>query len=227
VNPNINQVQELTERVQYAVTSRLAMFIDLPQRFLQPGNGNPNTAGSGDISFGFKYALYSDDRRILTFMLRTIAPTGDPREGLGTGNWWMEPGLLYLQQMSLRWQVFGELRGQFSLSNQSDFTGSLIRYGVGTSYVVCTSRLGYLAPVFETVGWTMTSGKEFAFPTGAVNAAGDTIVNAKMGLRIGLGAPVLGQPFPTRADLYVGYARAMTGAFWYKDMFQLQFRWFF
>jgi hypothetical protein len=43
---------------------------------------------------------------------------------------------------------------------------------------------------------------------------GDTIVNAKLGLRIGSG----------NADFYASYGRALTGDVWYKDIVRLEFR---
>ena len=37
----------------------------------------------------------------------------------------------------------------------------------------------------------------------------------------------LSQFFATRSDLYVGYARALTGEVWYKNMLRVEFRYFF
>lgn len=221
--------QELTESVEYAFTRRFSAFLNIPQRFLNP-DINRNTAGIGDISFGGKYAFVYNECRILSFMLRLQAPAGSTSQGLGTGNWWIEPGLLYLEQVSQKMQVFGEFRYQIPLDRRSDFTGSVLRYGLGTSYVVAQGRWGYVAPVVELVGWTVLGGKELDVDLRqgtAVSAAGDTIVNAKFGVRIGLGAPALGTPYPTRSDLYIGYGRALTGEVWYKDLLRLEYRLFF
>ena len=219
--------QELTESVEYAFSRRFSAFVNLPQRFLNP-DINRNTAGIGDISFGGKYAFVYNEARVLSFVLRLQAPAGSTTQGLGTGNWWIEPGLLYLEQVSQKMQVFGEFRYQIPLDRRSDFTGSVLRYGLGTSYVVAQGRWGYVAPVVELVGWTLLSGKELDLDQGrAVGAAGDTIVNAKFGVRIGLGAPALGTPYPTRSDLYIGYGRALTGEVWYKDLLRLEYRLFF
>ena len=46
-------------------------------------------------------------------------------------------------------------------------------------------------------------------------AAGDTIVNAKLGLR--LRADGLG-------DFYAGYGRSLTGNRWYENTFRVEFR---
>jgi hypothetical protein len=87
---------------------------------------------------------------------------------------------------------------------------------------------GYVAPVVEVVGWTVLSGKELN-PDGlvATGAAGDTIVNAKFGVRIGIGKAPPDSLIWSRSDLYVGYGRALTGEVWYKDMLRVEFRRFF
>ncbi len=219
--------QELTASAEYAFSKRFSAFVDLPVRFINP-DLNRNEAGLSDVAFGGKYAFVQNENRVLSFMLRFQAPSGSISEGLGNGNWWVEPGLLYLEQVSEKLQVFGEFRFMTPLGLRSDFTGNMVRYGVGTSYVAAQGCWGYVAPVAELVGWTVLSGKELnPDRLAAVSAAGDTIVNAKIGVRIGLGAPTLGSAYPTRSDLYIGYGRALTGEVWYKDLLRIEYRRFF
>jgi hypothetical protein len=218
--------QELTPYLEVALNNRLSVFADIPIRFLNP-DMNSNKTGLSDVSFGAKYAIIRTQRRVVSLWARTITPTGAFRDGLGTANWWIEPGILYLEQMSERWQVFGELRDQAFLSKRTDFTGNVLRYGLGSSYVVADGPWGYAAPVGEFVGWTALGGKEADEIGNVTSSSGDTIVNAKVGLRVGFGEPALGQFFATRSDLYVGYARALTGEVWYKDMFRLEYRFFY
>jgi hypothetical protein len=219
--------QELISSGEFAFNRRMSAFFDVPVRFLNP-DVNANAAGLGDIGFGGKYAFVYTTSRIVSLMLRFQAPAGSLSSGLGNGNWWIEPGLLYLEQLNRNWQLFGELRFLAPLGMRTDFVGNMLRYGLGTSYVVAQGRWGYVAPVVEAVGWTVLSGKELDPDLGmAVRARGDTIVNAKLGLRIGIGAPQLGSPYPTRSDLSIGYGRALTGEVWYKDMMRLEYRRFF
>jgi hypothetical protein len=218
--------QELTPYFEYAFNDRFSMFADIPTRYINPEQ-NANAAGLGDVSFGAKYAFIRNQCRTVSLWLRTITPTGRPNQGLGTGNWWIEPGLLYLEQLSPRWQLFGELRNQIHLTRESDFTGNILRYGLGTSVIVVDGRWGYVAPVGEFVGWTVLSGMEADETGQAVSARGDTIVNAKAGLRVGFGETTLGVPYATRSDLYIGYGRALTGEVWYKNMLRVEFRYFF
>ena len=219
--------QELTTSVEVAFTQRFSAFFNIPVRFINP-DVNQNAAGISDISFGGKYALVYNECRIISLLLRFQAPAGSTSQGLGNGNWWVEPGLLYLERLSQKWQLFGEFRFQAPLGTRSDFTGNLLRYGLGTSYVVAQGRWGYIAPVVEMVGWTVLSGKELNPDLGqAVRAHGDTIVNAKFGVRIGFGEANPGSLSPTRSDLYVGYGRALTGEVWYKDLLRVEYRLFY
>lgn len=219
--------QTLYSYVEYAIAPRVSVFGNIPVRFINPEQ-NRNAAGISDLQFGGKYAmLYSADR-VLSFQLQVIVPTGDTRLGLGTGSTWLEPGLLYQEQLSNRWQVFGQLKDQIPLTRVSDFAGNVLTYGLGTSYRVAEGSWGYVAPVGEVVGWTVLSGRELNPDAGqAVSANGDTIVNAKFGVRLGLGRPDWSGPNPTQSDLYVGYGRALTGEVWYKNMFRVEYRWLF
>lgn len=222
--------QEINSYFELALAQRLSVFASVPVRFINPNLG-ASSASLSDIWFGAKYAFIYTPQRIVTFQLRAIAPSGQPVLGTGTGNWWLEPGLLYLEQLSCKWQLFGQLKYQMHLSRQSDFTGNVFTYGLGTSYIVANGSWGYVAPVGEFVGWTVLGGRESILEpilvdpnTASRSATGDTIVNAKFGVRVGFGQSQPGQPYPTRSDFYFGYARAVTGAVWYKDMFRLEYR---
>ena len=62
--------------------------------------------------------------------------------------------------------------------------------------------------------------------TAVKDAAGDTIVNAKIGVRLGFG-PLVGPANLSRSDLYIGYGRALTGDVWYKDILRVEYAWRF
>lgn len=217
--------QELAPYFEIAFAPRASVFATVPIRFINPDQ-NRNAAGLSDVSFGAKYAIRSTAESILTLQVRAIAPSGNTFDGLGTGNWFLEPGLLWLRQVNPRWQVFGEVKDQIPLAPQSDFTGNVLRYGLGTSVIAFENTQGYIAPVVEAVGWTVLSGRELA-DGNVLNARGTTIVNMKLGLRIGFGKDECDPCAAPRNDFYIGYGRALTGAVWYKDMLRLEYRRFF
>jgi len=158
---------------------------------------------------------------VATFQFRTYAPTGDSRRGLGTNHVTLEPALLVFDRLADRLVLESELR-LWTPVGGTDFAGEIVRYGIGLHYdLFSTSHCTY-TPVAEFVGWTLLDGKETVVPpTGAAfvhDAGGETIVNAKLGLRV---------KFDDWGDVYTGYGRPLTGDRWYENTFRLEFRLFY
>jgi hypothetical protein len=206
--------QDITAYGEVALGERFSVFVETPFRFLNP-EVNANTAGFADMNAGFKYALLLTSGQVGTFQLRTYIPTGASTHGLGTDHVSLEPAFLYLNRLSDRLTLEAELRDWIPIGG-SDFAGNVTRYGVGLSYAIYQTHDSWIAPVGELVGWTVLNGKEAIFPEGVVKeAGGDTIVNAKIGVRVGFGAG---------SSLYAGYGRALTGDVWYKDIIRVEYR---
>jgi hypothetical protein len=211
--------QEVSGYLEYALNPRLSVFVDVPVRFLQPDLNNA-TAGLSDVDAGFKAALVADKNTYVTLQFRTYAPSGNYNEGLGTGHVSLEPGLLLWQRLSDKLVLEGELKDWIPLGPTDGFAGNVLRYGLGLSYEVYHCGNMHVAPVTEFVGWSVFSGKELS---GGLNpiltgADGQTIVNAKLGVRVRFGE---------HSDIYAGYGRAMTGNVWYNDLARLEYRLFF
>jgi hypothetical protein len=208
---------DLSAYLELAAGERLSGFVELPVRFLDPEQ-NAHTRGFADMNAGFKLALLSDADQVLTFQFRTYIPTGDAAQGLGTNHVSLEPALLLYQRLSERLTFEGELRDWIPIGG-TDFEGNVARYGVSLSYLALERQKLRVVPVLEFVGWTVLGGKEEAVATPLTwtveDATGDTIVNAKLGLRL---------KSANCGDLYMGYGRALTGAVWYKDMVRLEYR---
>ena len=235
--------QDLSSYLELALDNRASAFIEVPVRFLNPEQ-NANASGLSDINAGFKYALIASPDTFLTFQLRTYFPTGEVSSGLGNGLYSLEPALLWHEQMG-RFGLDTEFRDWIPLTTDkfrdgSDFAGNVTRYGVGLSYLALNNPRFRIIPVVEFVGWTVLSGKETEVASVAAsnlllmgvmtpglanvrNAAGDTIVNAKVGVRFGFGS-FQETGFLSRSDLYVGYGRALTGDVWYKDILRVEYR---
>jgi len=225
--------QEVSTYLEYAPIRNFSGFIELPARFLNPTLVN-NNYGFSDLNLGFKYAFVADPNAYYTFQFRTYAPTGAPNLGLGTGHVSLEPALLVFQRLTDRLYFSGEFRDWIPVGG-SNFAGNVLRYGMGLTYnIVLTDHLR-IAPVNEVVGWSILNGKEFvqttAEPLGVVNTVGgQTIVNEKIGLRIGLGSYGQaggGSALNDRHSFYVGYGRALTGEHWYRDTFRLEYNFWY
>jgi len=208
--------QDFTAVCEKQLGPRWSAAVELPVRFLDP-EINENSSGLADMNVALKYVLL-DEGRLLTAQLRTYIPTGNPHEGLGTGHASLEPGLLLYQPLGACWAMEGELR-YWVATGGNDFAGSVLRYGVGLHRPVACYRGGAIRPVVELVGWTVMDGLQsvelapgqFA----AEDASGETIVNAKFGVRAGLGPC---------CDAYIGYGRAITGDEWYDDTVRAELR---
>jgi hypothetical protein len=207
--------QEVYAYGEYALGDRFSVFLEVPWRFLNP-EVNDNANGFSDLMAGFKFALIADPCQFLTFQFKAYAPTGDSNDGLGTGHTSLEPGLLYYRRLGERLTLEAELRDWIPVGG-TDFAGNVLRYGVGLGYDVWRSGHRRLTPIVELVGWTVLSGKEsnMNVPGSIADASGDTIVNAKVGVRYYFGE---------RSDVYVGYGRALTGEVWYKDIIRAEYR---
>jgi len=217
--------QEIRTYLEIAPAERFSVFGEVPVRFINPTT-NDNQQGLGDVNAGAKFAfLYSEDT-VATAQIRVQAPTGDPGKGLGTSDWWLEPGVLFYQRLTERLFLEAEVRDYIPVNTGHDFAGNVVRYGVGLSFLLYDSPGFRIVPVGEAVGWTVLNGKQTDFNNVVPiqDAAGTTIVNAKMGVRVGFGQYRDQPGFLNRADIYLGYARALTGNVWYEDLARAELR---
>jgi hypothetical protein len=189
-------------------------------RFLNP-EINDNTAGFGDLNAGLKWAFWQNDVSTFTFQFRTYAPTGDADRGLGTDHVSLEPGILGLYRLTERLFVEGEVRDWIPIGGTEGFAGNVLRYGLGLSYLAAETDILTVRPVTEFVGWSVLDGMKSNL-AGVFDADGDTIVNAKLGVRVGLGEgdAIYGQ----RHSIYAGYGTALTSDVWYEDIARLEYR---
>jgi hypothetical protein len=212
--------QDISAYLEVAPTERFSAFINMPVRFLEP-EINSRHAGLADMDVGFKYAFLRDEDRVATFQFRTYIPTGDSKFGLGNSHVSLEPSLLYYDRLTDRLGLESELR-LWIPAGGTDFAGDIFRYGIGLHYDLYRTCNLTFTPVAEFVGWTLLDGKvSTLLPSGKVaveNAAGQTIFNTKLGMRV---------KFGDRADLYAGYGRPLTGDQWYENIVRVEFRLFF
>jgi hypothetical protein len=219
---NINY-QDFTPYLELAWNERLSFFVETPFRLID-GDLLESASGFSDMNAGFKYALIASPDEYLTLQLRVYAPTGDADRFLGNGHASIEPGILYYRRWSERISLYGEIRdwipvGGTTTDDGRDFAGNILRYGVGAGYdllnpyYACNNQR--LMAIGEVVGWSVLGGQVTNFDTAEVeSAAGDTIVNAKLGMRYCV----------NQHSLYAGYGRALTGDIWYQDIFRLEYR---
>lgn len=206
--------QDLLFYGEIAYNNRISGFVELPVRFLNP-EINQNITGVGDMTAGIKAALYRTDSTFFTFQLKNYIPTGYSEGGLGTDHVSIEPGFLFYTRLTDRLAFEAEVKDWISV-NGTNFSGNVLRYGVGLGYDVVQTCSLRITPTAEVVGWTVLEGLQ-SFPSSpaAIDASGVTIVNIKPGIRATLN---------DQHSFYVGYGRALTGSVWYEDIVRAEYR---
>ena len=208
--------QELKSYVEVAFLSQMSAFFALPTRWVNP-DVNPNDWGVGDLQIGLKYAFVETGGLSLTGQLRgTIPMRSGP--GLTTDHYSVEPAFLFYLRPIAWMAVEGQLKYWVPLCG-TEFSGQLVDYGVGVSFLERSYTDFWFTPVIELEAWTMIDGKEMVvFPDGlgaTHNTGGDTICNAVGGVRFGFG---------DNGDIYVGVGHSLTGDAWQHYFWRLEFR---
>jgi hypothetical protein len=244
--PQAINFQQVYAEAQVAIMKRLAVFVELPLRWLQaaPDDGSISSAsGISDLRGGVKLALLSGRDHTVAFQFQGYFPTGSASNGLGTNHGSIEPALLVFQRVGDRMAIEGQVGdlhptsgsqgedlsspGFVFPSSTAKFSGDVVFYGVGPSFdLVHTERLSF-APVVELVGWHVVRGFETMGPVvtngfevvrPAADSSGTNIVNLKIGARA---------TFSNGSSIYVGYGRALTTATWYHDILRVEYRYSF
>jgi hypothetical protein len=209
--------QDLALYTEMAPDPRLSFFMQLPFRFLNP-DVNRNHSDVADLSAGLKWALINQQETAVTVQLLATTPTGDPGRGLGTDHVTVEPCLLLYQGMGAL-ALEGEAGCFVPIGGSSGFASNVAVYGLGLKYDVYKDEELAITPVVETVGWTFLDGKKTVVQRNGsgldVSTSGDTIVTVAPGLRLRFG--ILG-------ELYMGYARAVTGDVLFKERYRAEWR---
>jgi hypothetical protein len=221
--------QEISTYAEALLLPQLSVFFEVPVRFINP-DINDNTAGLSDLNTGVKYAFLASDCFVASAQFRVYIPTGDGDRGLGTEHVSLEPALLVYQRLGESLHFQAEIRDWIPIDG-SDFAGNVLRYGAGLTYYAIDTETFRFGPVAELVGWTVLDGHETVVHSVETqsftveDSEGATIINSKIGVRLGIGSPEAYGMGPV--DLYFGWGRALTGDNWYEDIYRFELRFFF
>jgi hypothetical protein len=218
--------QQLYVLGEYAMNPRVSVYGELPLRWIQPqafvpGAGSfDNQSGLSDIRLGLKAAAVDTSVHRVTLQLQANAPTGDPRRGMGSDRWSVEPAVLYAASLTDRLVFESQFGGVLPTSGSAGlptaggerFDGRVLYYGAGASYQLARTNTVEFAPVVELVGWRVLGG----FQTlDFLDVSGMNITNLKVGGRV----TVRGG-----SSFYVGYGRALGDNWWYQDVVRAEYR---
>jgi hypothetical protein len=208
---------QLTTYGEIAIIPSVSAFLETPVLFLEP-DVNRHYWGLGNMDLGVKWGLLNMPNFLGTLQLRAYVPTAT-RSALGVHQFSMEPAFLFNASFLDCLTLEGEAKYWFPISNNY-YNGQMLQYGVGLAYGQRDPNNIWIAPVIEGIGWTVLSGRELVpGPMPAVmSSRGENIFNIYGGVRFGLGNSM---------SVYAGYGHSITGDYWYKDIWRLEFRFFF
>jgi len=220
--------QQLRLDYEHAFSKQFSVFAELPLLSID-GEVLGSQEGLADMHLGLKWGLLDDRQHNLTFQFKAYLPTGDSEEGLGTDHYSVEPGLLYFGRLGGSWTAAAELRylmpidgtsGQGTGFEGEDYSGDVLRTGIGVGYDFHLSDMTRITPVLELVSWKVLGGLKLQSPSGtpataAYSKADDTITNVKLGLRATMGK---------MHSVYLGYGTSVSDADWYEDIVRLEYR---
>jgi hypothetical protein len=219
--------QILSFYVEARLAPDVSIFTNIPFRFTDP-EFNVDHSGLGDISAGLKWAFILDSNRAISAQVTGTAPTGWDARGFGSGNWVVEPALLWQEVLTDRLVAYAEVKDSIPIHQRSNFAGNILTYGLGGSFMAAEIGHVKVMPTVEGVGWTIFSGAESpefqAVGEPLVqDSRGKTIVNVYGGIRFSFSDWTDGS-YLAMSDLYIGYGHAVTGTQWYRDIYRIEYR---
>lgn len=220
--------QILSFYVEARIAPDVSVFTNIPFRFTDP-EFNVDHSGLGDVSAGIKWAFVLDSFRAISAQVTGTFPTGQVDRGMGSGEYTIEPALLWQEVLTDRLVVFAQVKDSIPIGQQTDFAGNILTYGLGGSFVAAELAHVKVIPTVEGVGWTILSGKESP-EYQALNeplvqdSHGKTIVNVYGGVRFTFGDSFADRGYLAMSDLYIGYGHAVTGTRWYRDIYRIEYR---
>jgi hypothetical protein len=158
---------------QEIASERFAFFIEVPYTNVQPAI-NPSDANFGDINLGTKSLLIDCELLQVTFQFKTFIPTGNARNGLGTGHASLEPALLSALKLSPLTYLQGMLAEWIPLGGDGTYAGAIIHYHLSLNHQFFRRGPFELIGTGEFNGWTFQDGANANRAlVGPRNAAGD------------------------------------------------------
>ena len=213
--------------VEAMLSYHVSMWTNVPFRSVNP-EVNQNESGIGDISAGLKWAFILDPNRAVSLQVAGIVPSGEGIRGLGAENIYIQPGFLWQEALTENLTLYADVSDRIPVNPRSDFTGHVLRYGAGLSYLIDLGSVRMM-PLAEVVGWTVLNGKQ-SFELGKIerpiqSARGMTIFDTCYGMRFSLGEDAHSDySLLAMSDLFVSYGMTTTANWWFRDQWRLEYR---
>lgn len=212
--------------VEAMLSYHVSIWTNVPFRSVNP-DINQNEPGVGDISAGLKWAFILEPHRAVSVQVAGIFPSGEGSRGLGAENYYVQPGFLWQEALTENLTFYADVHDRMPVNPRSDFTGHVLRYGAGLSYLIDLGTVRVM-PLAEVVGWTVLNGKQ-SFEVGKLeppikSARGMTIFDTYYGMRFSLGDESHTGSLLGMSDLFVSYGYTTTSEWWFRDQWRVEYR---
>lgn len=199
---------------------KLSVVTDIPVRVLNYAP-DVSTGGLGNISMATKTAIVTGDDWYVSNIFRMYLPLGSESRGTANGHLSLEPGLLARYRYNDELYFHGQLKWWIPMGGNKQFTGQVLNYGWGLSYILYETDAYAVLPTLEFDGWSVLSGKQTQTNGTVTSIKDDNFVNILGGIRYVLGpAGDLGLfEFGVTGGLHTGSAG------WYRQMLRVELRW--
>jgi hypothetical protein len=184
---------------------------------------NVHHANFGDLTAGTKSLLIDCELLQLAFQFKTYIPTGNSRNGIGTGHLSLEPSLLASLKLNPKNYLQTQVAYWIPIGGDQAFQGPTWHYHLSLNHSWCKWGAWELIGTSEINGWTFTDGGVTVPVTNAMGmvtgittrAAGETYVTTGGGFRL---------VFCERYDLGFGVAAAVTDDHFARETYRTEFR---
>ena len=128
-------------------------FIEEPYRSVYP-DVNDHDANFGDLNLGTKSLLVDCELLQVAFQFRTYIPTGNSRNGIGTGHASLEPALLASLKLTPTTYLQSQLAEWIPIGGDQDYQGATIHYHFSVNHSWFKRGALEVISTGEANGWT-------------------------------------------------------------------------
>jgi hypothetical protein len=224
--------QNIERRVDYdqlsmyseVASGNFSFFVEGTYLGIEP-EFNPAHSNFGDMNVGTKTLLIDCELMQTSFQFRTYIPTGNSRNGLGTGHVSLEPSLLSSVKVMCDTYLQTQIAYWIPIGGDQDYQGATWHYGASLNRLWFHRGPFQLISTAEADGWTFTDGaivnRDLAVAQGTGNAAALIQKGAESYFTSGGGLRLV---ICDKYDVGVGASFAISGDHLANPLYRTEFR---
>jgi hypothetical protein len=200
-----------------------SFFVEIPYRQINP-NFMPSQSGFSDINFGIKSMFYDRELLQLSFQFRTYTPSGNAQNGLGTGNFALDPSIMGSLKLGQDTYFQAQFGNWIPLGGDQKLAGGIFYGLMSLNQVLWYPRQDSpLIATLEMDFWAFENGGY----TNAINKHGAQIFEKGGGVAYFNIGPGLRQSICNKVDVGGAITFATASPHWAQPWFRFEVRFLF